>query len=184
MTLSFSNEKCNELSESSQLLAAETVRMKTITAILILVVIQTSASMHLSADKVAAIETLLQESLFKSGQSPALAVAIVTKDAVLYEGAKGFKDLGLEVNPHKTNSTEKIKSIADMNTRFAIASVTKGFTATLAVKLLSEKFPELGESVMDTPIGKLVPYYNFTLSDRLIFRITLNISKSMLQLTS
>jgi len=42
----------------------------------------------------------------------------------------------------------------------------QSFTATMAVKLLSEKFPELGEAVLDTPIRKLVPSFNFTLSDR------------------
>jgi len=42
----------------------------------------------------------------------------------------------------------------------------QSFTATMAVKLLSEKFPELGEAVLDIPIRKLVPSFNFTLSDR------------------
>jgi len=36
----------------------------------------------------------------------------------------------------------------------------------MTVKTLSETFPELGETVLDTPIRKLVPSFNFTLSDR------------------
>jgi len=34
------------------------------------------------------------------------------------------------------------------------------------VKVLSEKFPELAESVLDTPIPALGNNLNFTLSDR------------------
>lgn len=34
------------------------------------------------------------------------------------------------------------------------------------MKILSEKFPELGENVLDTPIRKLMPVANFTLIDR------------------
>lgn len=34
------------------------------------------------------------------------------------------------------------------------------------IKALSEKFPEMGESVLDTPIRTLFPEANFTLIDR------------------
>ncbi|ODM91081.1 Gigasin-6 [Orchesella cincta] len=40
------------------------------------------------------------------------------------------------------------------------------FTSVIVIKVLSEKFPELGEKVLDTPIRKLIPSANFTLNDR------------------
>lgn len=39
-------------------------------------------------------------------------------------------------------------------------------TGLLVVKVLHEKFPELGEAALDTPIRTLMPELNFTLSDR------------------
>ncbi|CAL8109665.1 unnamed protein product [Orchesella dallaii] len=51
-------------------------------------------------------------------------------------------------------------------TQFLIASVTKSLTAAIVAKSLHEKFPELGEKVLDTPVRKLAPNYNFTLIDR------------------
>ena len=51
-------------------------------------------------------------------------------------------------------------------TLFSIGSITKSVTGLLVVKVLSEKFPQLGESVLDTPIIQLAPNLNFTFSDR------------------
>jgi hypothetical protein len=42
----------------------------------------------------------------------------------------------------------------------------QSFTAVLACKLLNEKFPDLGEAVLDTPIVELTPDFNFTLIDK------------------
>lgn len=42
----------------------------------------------------------------------------------------------------------------------------QSFTAILVIKVLHEHFPELHESVLDTPIARLLPAYNFTLIDR------------------
>ncbi len=117
--------------------------------------------LELSQNKISALETLLESCLFKNGKSPALAVSIVSKNSVLYEKAKGYTDLKLLEN---NNNIDEIE--ADKETEFPIASVTKGFTATLAVKVLSEKFPDLEESVLDMPIQKLVPSYKFILGDR------------------
>ncbi|CAL8109662.1 unnamed protein product [Orchesella dallaii] len=51
-------------------------------------------------------------------------------------------------------------------TQFLIGSVTKSLTAAIVAKSLHEKFPELGEKVLDTSVRKLAPNYNFTLIDR------------------
>ncbi|CAG7827471.1 unnamed protein product, partial [Allacma fusca] len=40
------------------------------------------------------------------------------------------------------------------------------FTATLVAKILNEKFPQYGEAVLDIPVAKLWPSFNFTLIDR------------------
>ncbi|ODN01540.1 Protein flp, partial [Orchesella cincta] len=75
------------------------------------------------------------------------------KEEVLYTAGFGLAD--------------KAKEIPNTNeTQFLIGSITKSFTATIAVKFLHETFPDLGEKVLDTPVRELVPEYNFTLSDR------------------
>lgn len=42
----------------------------------------------------------------------------------------------------------------------------QGLTALMTVKVLRERFPELGESVLHTPVRKLIPEADFTLIDR------------------
>ncbi len=42
----------------------------------------------------------------------------------------------------------------------------QSFTATLVIRVLSEKWPELGEAILDVPIVQLAPNFNFTFSDR------------------
>lgn len=42
----------------------------------------------------------------------------------------------------------------------------QSFTAVALVHTFNEKFPELGEAVLDIPIRKLLPEFNFTLIDR------------------
>jgi len=44
----------------------------------------------------------------------------------------------------------------------------QSFTATIVAKTLAQYFPELGESALDTPIRQLLPYLNFTMSDRFV----------------
>ncbi|OXA42167.1 Protein flp [Folsomia candida] len=55
---------------------------------------------------------------------------------------------------------------ADSDSLFSIGSITKSFTAMITVKFLSERFPELGQLVLDTPIRALAPSYDFVLGDR------------------
>jgi hypothetical protein len=49
---------------------------------------------------------------------------------------------------------------------FAVLSYLQSFTAITSLRVLTEKFPELGEAVLDTPISQLAPQYNLTLIDR------------------
>lgn len=44
-------------------------------------------------------------------------------------------------------------------------SLLKSFASVVVCKILHEKFPELGKNVLDTPIRKLIPEFNFTLND-------------------
>lgn len=83
-----------------------------------------------------------------------LSLAIVQNDGeVLYTNGYGWANEERQI----PNSNE---------TQFMIASISKSFTAVALLKALNEKFPELGEAVLDTPIRKLIPAYNFTLIDR------------------
>lgn len=83
-----------------------------------------------------------------------LALTIVQNDGeTLYTNGYGW-----------ANEEKQIPNTND--TLFIIASCSKSFTAVALLKALNEKFPEMGEAVLDTPIRKLVPEYNFTLIDR------------------
>lgn len=59
------------------------------------------------------------------------------------------------------------KQIPNTNdTLFIIGSSSKSFTAVTLLAALHEKFPNMGEAVLDTPIRELIPEYNLTLIDR------------------
>lgn len=91
-----------------------------------------------------------------SAKVSTLALTIVQNDGqVLYTNGYGW-----------ANEEKKIRNTNE--TLFIIGSVTKSVTALTLIKSLHEKFPELGEAVLDTPIRKLLPEFNFTLVDRLV----------------
>ncbi|OXA45342.1 Beta-lactamase [Folsomia candida] len=85
---------------------------------------------------------------------PALAISIIKNNGeLLYKTGYGQRD-------------RENRLPADSDTLFSIGSLTKSFTAVIAVKFLHENFPELGQSVLDTPIRTLAPSYDFVLGDR------------------
>lgn len=96
----------------------------------------------------------LVEALMQTEHVPAFALSITKNNGeILYNKGYGLRD-------REKNVT------ADADTLFGIGSVTKSFTAVVIVKYLSERFPDLGASVLDTPIRVLAPSYNFTLGDK------------------
>ncbi|CAL8109669.1 unnamed protein product [Orchesella dallaii] len=96
----------------------------------------------------------------------------------VYLPASNITALGLSVVQITGNEGELVYSTgygyADLEklipngneTQFLVGSITKSLTSSVVVKTLSEKWPELGEAVLDTPIRKLILNYNFTLIDR------------------
>ncbi|XP_035705524.1 protein flp-like isoform X2 [Folsomia candida] len=85
--------------------------------------------------------------------SPALGLGVVKDGQVYYNTGYGLRDISNGID-------------ANNDTLFFIGSNSKSFTAILVIKVLHEHFPELHESVLDTPIARLLPAYNFTLIDR------------------
>ncbi|CAL8137117.1 unnamed protein product [Orchesella dallaii] len=100
----------------------------------------------------AQLDAFIANTYLPSAQIPGLGIALLNDTQVFTKGY-GFRNLS-ENAP------------VDENTLFCIGSVTKSVLATLTVKLLHEKHPELGESVLEVPIARLAPTFNFTLSDR------------------
>jgi CubicO group peptidase (beta-lactamase class C family) len=111
-----------------------------------------------NAEKIAKIDELVK--YFRViNQIPGFGLTVVQnyndtarQDLVMAEGY-GLRDRELQLE-------------ANNKTLFSIGSNLKGFSATLFIKFLHEKFESLGESVMDTPIIKLAPEFGFVLSDR------------------
>ncbi|ODN01571.1 Protein flp [Orchesella cincta] len=100
------------------------------------------------------IENFIRNVYLPATKTSSLGLSIVQKDGeVLYSTGYGYAD--------------QEKSIPNGNqTQFLIGSITKSFTSAIVIKVLSEKFPDLGEKVLDTPIRKLIPSANLTLNDR------------------
>ncbi|KAJ6636545.1 Protein flp [Pseudolycoriella hygida] len=100
------------------------------------------------------IDALVRDVFMAENNIPGVGVTIVENaGSTIFAEGYGFADLERNVT-------------ADGNTRFCIASITKTFTATLVIQILSEKFPNLGSAVLDTPLRILHPNGNFTFSDR------------------
>ncbi|OXA47580.1 uncharacterized protein LOC110855704 [Folsomia candida] len=97
---------------------------------------------------------LLISNVMNQQNVPALAISIIKNNGeLLYKTGYGQRD-------------RENRLPADSDTLFSIGSITKSFTAVIAVKFLHENFPELGQSVLDTPIQTLAPSYDFVLGDR------------------
>lgn len=86
----------------------------------------------------AKIDTWLQDTVERS-QYPSLSVAIVKDGSVVYQGIFGYENTWTD-------------RIATTNTAYHVASVTKAFTATLAVVL-----HERGIVDLDAPVAKYLP---------------------------
>ena len=78
--------------------------------------------------------------LYKNGQLPGFAVAIVSKDKILFEKSFGFADIASQTA--YTNSTQQ-----------SIASLSKTFIGLALMKAI-----EMGELNLDTPINTLLPF--------------------------
>ncbi|CAL8109668.1 unnamed protein product [Orchesella dallaii] len=100
------------------------------------------------------IDDFIQNTYLPATNTSTLGLAIIQNDGeLLYSTGFGYAD--------------QEKMIPNGNeTQFLIGSITKSFTSTVVIKALIEKFPDLGEKVLDTPIRKLIPLANFTLNDR------------------
>ncbi|CAL8109666.1 unnamed protein product [Orchesella dallaii] len=102
----------------------------------------------------AKIDDFIQNIYLPATKTSALGLSIVQNDGeVLYSTGFGYAD--------------QEKMILNGNdTQFLIGSTTKSFTAVIVLRVLNEKFPDLGEKALDTPIKKLIPAANFTFNDR------------------
>jgi len=67
------------------------------------------------------------------------------------------------------------------NSQSMCDSDLQSITSLLIIKTLSEKFPELGETVLDTPINQLDATLNFTLVDRYLLYDLLILLKNCTQ---
>ncbi|CAL8109663.1 unnamed protein product [Orchesella dallaii] len=99
------------------------------------------------------IDDFIQNIYLPATKTSALGLSIVQNDGeVLYSTGFGYAD--------------QEKMILNGNdTQFLIGSTTKSFTAVIVLRVLNEKFPDLGEKALDTPIKKLIPAANFTFND-------------------
>ncbi|CAL8138663.1 unnamed protein product [Orchesella dallaii] len=100
------------------------------------------------------IDDFIQNLYLPATKTSTLGLSIVQNDGeVLYSTGFGYADQDKMI-PNGNN------------TQFLIGSTTKSFTAVIVLRVLNEKFPDLGEKVLDTPIKKLIPAANFTFNDR------------------
>ncbi|KAG4072576.1 hypothetical protein HA402_004665 [Bradysia odoriphaga] len=108
----------------------------------------------LSSEQELKIDTLVRDVFMAESAIPGVGVTIVENngESIFFNGY-GYSDIERNIK-------------ADGNTKFCIASITKTFTATLVMKVLSETFPKLGPPVLDTPLRILHPNGTFMFSDR------------------
>ncbi|XP_037024097.1 uncharacterized protein LOC119065995 [Bradysia coprophila] len=108
----------------------------------------------LSSEQELKIDALVRDVFMAESAIPGVGVTIVENTGeYIFSKGYGYSDM-------KRNLT------ADGNTKFCIASITKTFTATLIMKVLSETFPKLGPAVLDTPLRIIHPNGTFMFSDR------------------
>lgn len=93
-----------------------------------------------SSERIAGLDSYFQKAL-DEWEVPGMAVAIVTKDSVLFAKGYGIKDI---------NSKQQVNA----NTLFAIASNTKSFTAT-AIGLLVDQ----GKLAWDDKVVDYLPWF-------------------------
>ncbi|ODN01541.1 Esterase EstB [Orchesella cincta] len=100
------------------------------------------------------IHDFIQNVYLPATKTSTLGLSIVKNDGeVLYSTGYGYADQEIFI----PNGNQ---------TQFLIGSTTKSFTSVIVIKVLSEKFPDLGEKVLDTPIKKLIPSANLIYSKR------------------
>ncbi|XP_037039464.1 uncharacterized protein LOC119076674 [Bradysia coprophila] len=108
----------------------------------------------LSSEQELEIDSLVRDVFMAESDIPGVGVTIVENfGESTFSKGYGHSDIDRNIT-------------ADENTKFCIASITKTFTATLVMKVLSETFPELGPAVIDTPLRILHPNGTFMFSDR------------------
>jgi D-alanyl-D-alanine carboxypeptidase len=88
-----------------------------------------------------AIDSYVQRSLAERGM-PGLALAITSRETLLYEGYYGYADL-------------KLKTPVTDATLFQIGSITKSFTAIALMQLVDE-----GALQLEAPLGTYLPWFS------------------------
>ena len=79
--------------------------------------------------------------MMQSSKAPAVSVAVVVKDEIIWDEAFGFADL-------------ERKARANTETRFGLGSVSKSFTGVLAARLMEEGLIDL-----DAPVEQYLPQF-------------------------
>jgi len=93
-----------------------------------------------NSERIAGLDAYFQKSL-NDWEVPGMAVAIVTKDSILFAKGYGIKDI---------NTKQKV----DANTLFAIASNTKSFTASSIALLVDQ-----GKLLWDDKVVDYLPWF-------------------------
>jgi CubicO group peptidase (beta-lactamase class C family) len=125
---------------------------KFILSSLLAISIFVSSTISLDPEIEATINELITQQFLPINGITGLGLSILAANDSMVRGY-GFRNLEEQLH-------------ADSSTLFGIGSISKSFSSVLAVKILSEKYPDLGESVLDRPIRQLLPAINFTLIDR------------------
>jgi len=133
------------------------------------------------------IDDFIQNVYLPASKISNLGLAVVQNDGeILYTTGFGYADQEKMI-PNGNNTQFLIGSVTKVTFKkillryllftqgMVILFILKSFTAAVIIKTLSEKFPDLGEKVLDTPIRKLIPSANFTLNDRYLLK-TVNFS--------
>ncbi|CAG7726550.1 unnamed protein product [Allacma fusca] len=101
-----------------------------------------------------AVKALATDVFLPKNTSPGLGISVVsTNGSLQFSRGYGLKDIANNIS-------------MDDSSMFVIASISKSICATLVSRTLNQKFPQLGEAVLDEPIARLAPSLNFTFIDR------------------
>lgn len=127
------------------------------------------------------IDDYINDVFLPSNNISGLGLTIVQNnedDQVIYSTGFGMADIEKQI-PNRNTTQFLIASVTKVKNKkkmleseenfFAnkfLFLLTQSFTSLLLVKLLNERFPELGESVLDIPIRKLLPEVDFVMMDR------------------